>query len=219
MGKGKREKVTKKMTPEEVSRKKKRIKKIFFTIVIIIALMVIAMIANEFIILDNNQTYNLVINNNNITSNLKNEVLIENDIIYLSKDDIANFFDKYIYLDEDTNQVITTYEKKAAAIGFEKNIVNINGSEQKIYAHAIKKDNKIYLPISEMKDVYNVEIENIEKTKVITMDSLDREQKKAIVSSDAAVKSSTEFIAKTVDRVSKGDRVIIISSKDRKFKN
>ena len=115
--------------------------------------------------------------------------------------------------------MITTYEKKSATIGFEKNVVTINGSEQKIYAHAIKKDNIIYLPISEMKDVYNVEIENIEKTKVITMDSLDREQKKAIVSSDTAVKSSTEFIAKTVDRVSKGDRVIIISSKDRKFKN
>ena len=39
------------------------------------------------------------------------------------------------------------------------------------------------------------EISNIEKTKVITMDSLEKEQKKAIVTSDTSVKSSTNFIS------------------------
>lgn len=211
---GKREINRKVMTPKEIEKKKKKIIKIFLIIIIIIAIAVIGMIANEFIILDNNKTTNLIINNNNITSNLKNEILIEDNIIYLSKDDIANFFDKYIYEDKDTNQIITTYEKKSAAIGFEKNTITINGSEQKTYAHAIKKENKIYLPISEMKDVYNVEIDNIEKTKVITMDSLEREQKKAIVNSDSSIKATTDFISITSDRVKKGDTVIIVSSKD-----
>lgn len=197
------------MTSEQIEKKKKKITRIFLTIVIIIAITVIGMIANEFIILDNNKTTNLIINNNNITGNLKNEILIEDNIIYLSKDDIANFFDKYIYENKDTNQIITTYEKKSAAIGFEKNQITINGSEQKIYAHAIKKDNKIYLPISEMKDVYNVEIDNIEKTKVITMDSLEREQKKAIVNSDSSIKSTTDFISITTDRAKKVTRLLL----------
>ena len=214
MGKDKREISKKKLTPEEVEKKKKKIKKIFLIIVIILVLAISAFIANEFIILDNNKDYNLVINNNNVTSNLKNQILIKEDIIYISKDDISNFFDKYIYLDEKTNQIITTDNKKSAAIGFEKNIITVNGSDKKIYAHAIKDNNKIYLPISEMKDVYNIEIENIEKTKVITIDSLDREQKKAIVSSDSSIKSSTEHISKTMDRVSKGDRVVDVSKKD-----
>ena len=61
---------------------------IIIAIVFLIAIAVIGMIANEFIILDNNKTTNLVINNNNITSNLKNEILIEDNIIYLSKDGI-----------------------------------------------------------------------------------------------------------------------------------
>ena len=68
-----------------------------------------------------------------------------------------------------------------------------------------------------MKDVYDVEIRNIEKTKVVTMDSLDREQKKAIVTSNLSVKSSTNFLTKTVDRIKKGDSVIIISS-DKGYK-
>ena len=70
----------------------------------------------------------------------------------------------------------------------------------------------MYLPVSEMADVYDVEIANIPETKVITMDSLDREQKRAIVNKDTAVKSSTNFIAKTVDRVEKGEAVIVVSN-------
>lgn len=203
-----------KMSREEIEKKKKMIKKTFITVIVLFVIFIIAMIVNNFVILDNNKTTNLVINNRNVTSNLKNEILIEDNVIYLSKSDIANFFDKYIYEDEETNQIITTYDKKIAAIGFENNEMMVNGSKKEIYAHVINRDDTIYIPISEMKDIYNIEIENIESTKVITMDSLDREQKQAIVTSNLAVKSSTNFIAKTIDRVEKGDTVIVISSEN-----
>ena len=205
-------KVKKKMTKEQIEKKKKNIIRTFITIISLIIIFALAMIINNFIILDNNKTTNLVINNRNVTSNLKNNIVIEDNIIYLSKADIANFFDKYIYEDEETNQIITTYDKKIAAIGFEENSIDINGSSKEIYAHAINKDGTIYLPISEMQDVYDIEIQNIENTKVITMDSLDREQKKAIVKSNVSVKSSTNFISKTVDRINKGDTVVVIST-------
>ena len=203
-----------KLTREEIERKKKLITRIFFITISLIVIFIIGLIANNFIILDKNKTTNLVINNKNITANLKNDILIEDNIIYLSKADISNFFDNYIYEDKENNQILTTYKKKSAAIGFEENVITINGSEKNIYAHAIKREDKIYLPISEMTDVYDIEISNIEDTNVITMDSLDREQKKAIVKSNVSVKSSTNFIAKTVDRIKKGETVIVISSKD-----
>ena len=204
----------KKMSRSEINKKKKTITRILMAILIIIVLAVIAFIANDYIILDKNKTTNLIINNKNVTSNLKNEIMIKDDIIYLSKQDIANFFDKYIYEEKKTNQIITTYDKKIAEIGFEKNTININGSNKKIYAHAEKENETIYLPISEMKEVYDIEIEYLPDTKVVTMDSKDREQKKAIVNSNVAVKSSTNFIAKTVDRVKKGENVIIVSSEN-----
>ena len=191
---------------------KKAISKALIIIAIIIVIFVIGLLVNEFVVFDNNKTTNLVINNKNVTSNLKQQILIEDNIIYLSESDIANFFDKYIYEEKETNQIITTYEKKIAAIGFEDNKITINGSDKNIYAHAIKKDGIVYLPISEMKDVYDIEISNIEKTKVITMDSLEKEQKKAIVTSDTSVKSSTNFISKTVDRIKRGECVVVISS-------
>ena len=39
---------------------------------------------------------------------------------------------KYIYEEKETNQIITTYEKKIAAIGFEDNKITINGSDKNI---------------------------------------------------------------------------------------
>ena len=190
----------------------KLITRTFLVIIAIVIIFVIALIASNLIILDKNKTTNLVINNKNVTSNLKNEILIEDGIIYLSEADVKNFFDKYIYEDEKTNQIITTYDKKSAAIGFEENVITINGSQKQIYASLKKKDDTVYLPISEMCDVYDIEISNIEETKVVTMDSLDREQKKAIVKSNVSVKSSTGLISKTVDKVKKGDTVIVVSS-------
>ena len=214
----KTKKEPKRMSKEQVEEKKKIIIKVFFSIVAIILLTFVALIANDYIILDNNKKTNLVINNRNVTANLKNDIIIENNVIYLSKSDIANFFDKYIYDEEESNQIVTTYDKKIATIGFEKNSITINGSEKNIYAHAIKKDEIAYLPISEMKDVYDIEIENIEDSKVITMDSLNKEQKRAIVSSNIPVKSSTNIIAKTVDRIQKGESVIVVSSDKGKTK-
>ena len=195
-------------------KKKKIITRTLIIILAIIVLATIALIANDYIILDSNKTTNLIINNRNVTSNLKNEIMIKDNMIYLSKQDIANFFDKYIYEEEETNQIITTYDKKIAEIGFEENTININGSDKTIRAHAEKENEIIYLPISEMTEVYGIEIEYLPDTKVVTMDSTDRGQKKAILSSDVAVKSSTNFIAKTVDRVKKGDDVIVISSEN-----
>lgn len=211
----KTQKPKRKMSKEEIEKKKKIIIKTFIITIAVIVVSIIGLVANDYIILDKNKKTNLVINNNNVTANLKNDILIEDNIIYLSKQDIANFFDKYIYDEEEISQIITTYDKKIATIGFEENKITINGSEKDIYAHAIERNNIEYLPISEMTDVYNIEIQNIEETKVITMDSLDKEQKRAIVSSNLPVKSSTNFIAKTVDRVEKGDSVIVVSANEK----
>ena len=139
----------------------KRRRMAFLIIVAIIAILILAYIANEFIILWKNKTTNLIINNRNVTENLKKNILIQNGEIYLSKQDLGNFFDKYIYEDKETEQIITTYNKKIAEIGFEKNIITINGSEKSTYSHAINQDDTIYIPINELKDVYNIEINYI----------------------------------------------------------
>ena len=199
------------MTKEQMEKKKKRIIKIFITIISIILIGVIAYNINNYIILDKNKNINLVINNKNVTSNLKKEIIIEDDNIYLSKQDLENFFDKYIYEDTENDNIVTTYHNKIASISLEENKININGSNKETYAHAENRDGIIYIPITELEDVYGIEIKYIENSKVLTIDSTSKEQKKAIITKNVAVKSSTKFIAKTLDRVKKGSYVVVVS--------
>lgn len=200
-----------KMTKEQIEKKKKRIIKTFISIIAIIVICIIGYKANDYIILDKNKKTNLVLNNRNVTTYLKKDILIKENDIYISKQDLGNFFDKYIYEDKKNNQIITTYNTKIATLSLEENKMTINGSNKSTYLHPIKENDTIYIPIEELKDVYGIEIKYIENTKVLTIDSVAREQKKAIITKDVPVKSSTRFIAKTVDRAKKGSYVVVIS--------
>lgn len=190
---------------------KKKIKKILIIIIAIILIGTIAYNISNNIIVDKNKSINLVINNKNVTSNLKKEIIIENDNIYISKQDLENFFDKYIYEDTENNNIVTTYNNKIASISLEKNKININGSTKNTYAHAENKEGIIYVPITELEDVYGIEIKYLPDSKVLTIDSTSKEQKKGIITKNVSVKSSTKFISKTIDKVKKGSYVIVVS--------
>lgn len=190
---------------------KKKIKKILIIILSILLIGIIAYNISNNIMVDKNKSINLVINNKNVTSNLKKEILIEEDNIYISKQDLGNFFDKYIYEDKENNNIVTTYNNKIASISLEKNKININGSTKNTYAHAENKEGTIYVPITELEDVYGIEIKYLPDSKVLTIDSTSKEQKKGIITKNVSVKSSTKFISKTIDKVKKGSYVIVVS--------
>lgn len=186
------------------------IKRIAIIVAIIFVAIVIVIIAKKLTKEKTNETIGLIINNRNVTERLKHEIKIENDIIYVSMDDIKNFFDKYIYIEEETDEIITTYNDKIASIGFDANKLTLNGSVKKTDACAMKDGETVYLPLSEMLEVYNVELSNIEKTKTITLDSIDREQVKANLKSKTSVKSQGKLISRIVDKAQKGSEVVVI---------
>ena len=188
-------------------------------VIIVIALIIIALIftfAKNFMKDENEGKLAMIINNRNITERLKKEIFIdEKGVIYLSKEDIANFFDEYIYIDEDSKQIITTYGTKVAAVSLEQNKMTVNGAATNILNTIVQKDNTYYMPFSEMNDIYNVEIKYIKDTNIITVDSLDKEQIKYTASKNLSIKYKAKAISKTVDKVKKGEKVIYISSTEK----
>lgn len=195
---------------KEIKINKNVIRIVLIALAILLVAIVTLVVAQNFSKEKANSSINLVINNRNVTERLKHEIKIEDGIIYVSMDDMKNFFDKYIYLEKETNEVITTYNDKIASIGFDANKITINGSIKKTNASAMRDGEEVYLPISEMLDVYNVELENIEATKVITLDSLDREQVKATLKSTVSIKSQGKFFSRIIDKAEKGSEVIVI---------
>ena len=190
----------------------KVIKRMLILLAILCVIVFILIKAEDFIKDQTNEKISLVINNTNVTERLKNDIKVEDGIIYVSMDDIKNFFDKYIYVENETNEIITTYDDKIASIGFDSNKLTLNGSTKKTSAHVIKENDITYMPISEMKDVYDIEIENIAETKVITIDSIDREQVKAQTKANVSVKAKKEGFSRTVDKIEKGDSVIVVKT-------
>lgn len=158
---------------------------------------------------------NIIINNNDVTTSMKFDAFVdEKDIVYIATKDIANFFDEDIYYDNVYDQIITTSETKVAVLQIDKKKITVNGSTIKIYGSAIKKENEFYLPFSELNDIYNVEIKYNKESNILTVDSLNREQKKANASKDVSVKYKPTIFSKTIDKIEKGDSVIVIESKD-----
>ena len=198
----------------EKIRKTNPLKRIITVLILLLIVVFILIKAQNYIREATDDEINLIINNNNVTARLKNNLKIENCVVYLSMEDVQNFFDNYIYIEEEINEVVTTYDKKIASISFDVNRLIINGSTTKINASAIKENEIVYLPISEMTDVYNMEISNIENKKIVTIDSLNKEQIKAYTKSNVSVKWKKDIFSKTVDKVKKGDIVIAISDDD-----
>lgn len=158
---------------------------------------------------------NIIINNNDVTTSMKFDAFVdEKDIVYIATKDIANFFDEDIYYDNVYDQIITTSKTKVAVLPIDKKEITVNGSTIKIYGSAIKKENEFYLPFSELNDIYNVEIKYNKESNILTVDSLNREQKKANASKDVSVKYKPTIFSKTIDKIEKGDSVIVIESKD-----
>jgi len=186
------------------------IKRVAIVLAIMIVTVFILIKAGDFAKEKNDGTINLVINNRNVTERLKHDIKIEDGIIYISMDDMENFFDKYIYIEEETNEIVTTYDDKIASIGFDANKMTVNGAIKKTNASAIEENETVYMPISEMLEIYNIELKNIEKSHTITLDSLDREQIKATVKSGTTVKNAAKFFSRKADKAEKGSTIIVI---------
>ena len=203
---------------------KKKLKKklkILKIVLIIIMLLIIALIcykkAPDYLTREIKNKTNLIINNNNVTAKMKGEVYIDNKgIIYLSEDDVKNYFDKYINYNEEAKRLITTSDTKIATMYKDNKKIDINDSTVEIAGTIIEKDGKIYIPISEIgQNVYNVEVNYIQSTNRVVIDSLDRELKKADSSKNIKVKFKEKKLSATLKKVKKGEKIIVISQDEK----
>ncbi len=180
-------------------------------LLLILAAVFILNIAPDYIRNDIKDKVNLVVNNNNVTKKLKNDIIIKDDVIYISKEDVEIYFDNEIYYDEQYNQIVTTSETKVAVMPIDSKKIKINEANINIYAPVIKENDKYYIPFSEIsKNVYNIESEYVEKTNTVIAVSLDKALKQGFSSKKNDVKYKTTAFSKTVDKLNSGDMVTII---------
>ena len=157
---------------------------------------------------------NLVINNNNITRNVKNNIIIEDNTIYLSTEDIQNFLDEFLLVDNENNRVITTSNTKTVVLPFEGTDITVNSAKKNIEHSLLNRDGTIYLPITDLTDIYNIEVNYSANTNIITIDSLNRKFVEALSSKNMSVKYLPTILSKTVDKVERGDTLVLVQDKE-----
>ena len=157
---------------------------------------------------------NLVINNNNITRNVKSNILIEDNTIYLSTADMQNFFDEYLLVDEENQMIITTSNTKTVMIPFDEITINVNGVQKTIKHSLLNRDGEIYLPLTDLTDIYNIEVNYSAESNIITIDSLNRKFVQALSSKDMSVKYLPTVFSKTVDKVERGDTFVLVQDRE-----
>lgn len=151
---------------------------------------------------------NLVINYSNVTGRMKQKMIIDdNKIVYLSMDDIKNYYDKNIYYDNQYDQIVTSSFNKLAVLKLNENKMTVNGKSVEIKGTAFKENGVYYLPISEMEDVYNLKV-TLPENKVI-IESLDRKLTTATANKKLDVKSKATIFSRTVEKLSQNDKLVI----------
>lgn len=201
--------------PIKVQSKKQKEQKGFYKIMIVtIAILAIAFVLNiapNYIKSKIANKVNLIVNNNQITASLKNDVLIKDGTVFISQEDIKTFFDNDIYFDDDYEQIVTTSDTKVAVLPVNSKNIIINGANVNIYDTCIRENGKYYIPFSQIsKMVYNIETRYVEKTNTVIAISLDRELTYANSTKNNSVKYKPTVFSKTVDKIGKGENVIIV---------
>ena len=151
---------------------------------------------------------NLIIGDENVTENLKKPIYKdEEENIYISKEDIEQFLDKTIYYDEENDTVIATSEVSVASMKIGEKIININGTNKDTLETIIRVNDTIYIPIKEMKIVYNIETKYLEEEDIVIIDKLNEGMIKAEAKKEAKIRFRPRALSKNLGTLQVGETV------------
>lgn len=206
--------------PKKKKRKNKSPNKLIRIIMYLVFLIIIFNIVPNYEVKDKelDGKINLIIDNTNVTNNLEKGIYINNkNVIYISKEDISQYFDQSINYDEDNNQIITTYGEKTVKLPLNQNIIFINERKVDVLSGAIEKENTYYVPISALAKIYEIDIQYIKQEQILLLDSLTKKLVKADISKKSDVKLKPTAYSRTVDKLNKADKVVVIENSENNW--
>ena len=204
--------MAKRMKEKNEKNSSKLIFNIFIVIVFLVLVGGVFYLSPNYIREDYDGKTKVLINNNNVTLKMKNDVYIdENNNVFLSLADVRNYFDKYIEYDKENGSIVTTSEINIAKMSTKDNKITINGQEEELNSSAIEKNETIYLPFSKISEkVYDVDLEYIKDTNTIIIDSLDRKQEVANTTKETKLKYKPQTLSGTLEKIEANEQVVYI---------
>ena len=193
----------------------KTIRNIILVILFIIMISFCLYIAPNYKKDENENITNLVINYTNVTGKMIGEVIIEDDgTIYISKEDMEKYYDKYLYYDKQYNYIVATANGQKACFNINDGTLDINGNKTK--SKIIQKNGIYYIPISKIEDVYNIDVKYVKEYDTVIIESLDRKLETAKIAKNTNVKYKNTEFSKSLEKLNKDTKVSIVPNNENK---
>lgn len=183
----------------------KEIYRLRFAIVLIIFLTFAVIMFSNYKFMSKDVT-SLVIYGDNIKTD--NMPFIENGGIYLSSDTIGKTIDDNIFYDNVASKIIVTTYNDVAKFKIGEKKVNLNLEDKDISNEVKMVDDKVYVPINVLKDIYNINVEYNEKTNTIVIDKKSNNEGD-ILYNDVDVYSDIKTNSSVLTHLNKNDSVIV----------
>ena len=204
---------------EELMKKKKKLnkKKFIKRIIQLIIIVLILVVAIKILSPKKQQKVEnkLIVNNTDVTQNLSSRMYLdgENDV-YFSLEDLKEIFDQDLYYEESTNKVITTCKIKVGAIDLDSNVLELNTASIIFSKGILSYDSKHYVPLSELKSLYNIEISV--KNNNVVINSLYNELITAKTKKEVSLKEKAGAFSKTLEKIPEDETVIFLENAEKK---
>lgn len=193
-------------------KKKKKLNMFRVKCSILFIILLILVIALIFSLTRKNGEKKLTILLNNEFIETINKVIIDDDKnIYFSKEDIQNIFDETIYFNEAEKELITTYNTHVALLKVGETYAIIDDENVELNGELKEDKTLVYIPITDLVKVYDIELEYAENNNRIIMDSLLKEKKEASVLKKGKVTEKKGFFnGKNLENLIIRDKVVIL---------
>lgn len=155
---------------------------------------------------------------NEIVETKKEIFLDDNGTVYLSKEDISNIFDKTLYYNEAEKELITTFNKHIALLKVDETFMVVNDSNVELKSPMIEKNKVVYLPLTEMGIIYDLEFEYSESNKMVIADSLSKEKSQAVALKKFRLKDKPSIFSKKTEKIQQGEYLFVIENTGKYYK-
>lgn len=182
-------------------------------LVIIIFLILISTIINK----NKNKYKELTILLNNELLETTKEVIIEDNNIFFSKEDIKTIFDDTIYYNEAEKELITTYNTHVALLKVDEQYALINDQNVELKGKLKEINDTIYLPLTDLESVYDIDLDFSKESNRIIMDSTQKKKIEATVLKRANLENKKGLFSKKIEKLIIGDKVTVLEE-DGKYK-
>lgn len=154
---------------------------------------------------------------NNEIVELQKEMYKEEENIYISKEDIVKLFDETLYYNEAEKELITTFNTHIALLKVDETFMVLNDSNVELKGCLTEKDNTVYLPLTDLGIVYDVEIEYSDEYNRVILSSTQEEKKQSITLKKANVYEKSTSFSKKVETLDMSEYVVVLGQ-EKKYK-